>query len=132
MPGSFDVFFSYSTVDHGAVTRVARALHERGIRVFLDRWYLAAGQPWPQVLEQTLESCSSVAIFVGAHGLGPWQQRERDLALDRQGREPGFPVIPVLLSHTDPALGFLRLNTWVDLSEGGEGAIEILAAAIRR
>src|SRR4051812_7245601 len=109
MRGSFDVFFSYNTIDHAAVIRVARALHEHGIRVFLDRWYLAAGQPWPQTLEQTLESCSSVAIFVGAQGLGPWQQRERDLALDRQGREPGFPVIPVLLSRTDPALGFLRL-----------------------
>jgi hypothetical protein len=115
---SFDVFFSYSTVDHAAVERVARSLHERGIRVFLDRWYLAAGQPWPQALEQTLAACGAVAVFIGADGLGPWQQRERDLALDRQGREPGFPVIPVLLSAADPALGFLRLNTWVDLSAG--------------
>jgi TIR domain len=115
---SFDVFFSYSTVDHAAVEGVARSLHERGIRVFLDRWYLAAGQPWPQALEQTLASCGAVAVFLGPEGLGPWQQRERDLALDRQGREPGFPVIPVLLSAADPALGFLRLNTWVDLSAG--------------
>ena len=77
-------------------------------------------------------SCSAVAIFLGAEGLGPWQQRERDLALDRQGREPGFPVIPVLLCETEPGLGFLRLNTWVNLSEEGESAVEILAAAIRR
>jgi hypothetical protein len=115
------------------VERVARSLHERGIRVFLDRWYLAAGQPWPQALEQTLAACGAVAVFIGADGLGPWQQRERDLALDRQGREPGFPVIPVLLSAADPALGFLRLNTWVDLSAGAadEAALEILAAAVR-
>ena len=134
MAGSFDVFFSYSTIDHAAVTRVARALHERGIRVFLDRWYLAAGQPWPQALERALASCGAVAVFLGAEGFGPWQQRERDLALDRQGHDPGFPVIPVLLSPADPALGFLRLNTWVDLSAGTEDevAIEILAAAIRR
>ena len=133
MAGSFDVFFSYHTVDHALVTQVARRLHERGIRVFLDRWYLAAGQPWLQALERTLASCSAVAIFLGAEGLGRWQQRERDLALDRQGREPGFPVIPVLLSAADPALGFLRLNTWVDLSGdvADEAAIEILTAAIR-
>ena len=133
MRDRFDVFFSYHTVDHAAVTQVARRLHERGIRVFLDRWYLAAGQPWPQALEQTLASCGAVAVFVGAEGLGPWQQRERDLALDRQAREPGFPVIPVLLSAADPALGFLKLNTWVDLSAGvaDEAALETLAAAIR-
>lgn len=132
MREAFDVFFSYSTADHASVERVARALHDRGIRIFLDRWYLAAGQPWPQALEQTLASCNAVAIFLGASGLGPWQQRERDLALDRQGREAGFPVIPVLLAGSDPALGFLRLNTWVDLSaNAGEEALDLLVAAIR-
>jgi hypothetical protein len=131
---SFDVFFSYQRRDHGPVEAVARTLTKRGMRVFLDRWYLTPGQPWPQALERTLASCDSVAVFLGADGLGPWQQRERDLALDRQGREPGFPVIPVLLTRADPALGFLKLNTWVDLSANvaDEAALEILCAAIRR
>ena len=86
---SFDVFFSYHWRDHVLVEPVARTLSGRGLRVFLDRWYLVPGQPWPQALERTLASCNSVAVFLGADGLGPWQQRERDLALDRQGREPG-------------------------------------------
>ena len=130
----FDVFFSYHWRDHAQVEAVARTLTERGLRVFLDRWYLAPGQPWPQALERTLASCSSVAVFLGADGLGPWQQRERDLALDRQGREPGFPVIPVLLTRADPALGFLKLNTWIDLSANvaDEAALETLRAAICR
>lgn len=131
---SFDVFFSYHWRDHVPVEAVARALIERGLRVFLDRWYLTPGQPWPQALERTLASCHAVAVFLGADGLGPWQQRERDLALDRQGREPGFPVIPVLLTRTDPALGFLKLNTWVDLSANvaDQAALEILCAAVHR
>ena len=131
---SFDVFFSYHWHDHAPVEAVARTLTERGLRVFLDRWYLTPGQPWPQALERTLACCNSVAVFLGADGLGPWQQRERDLALDRQGREPGFPVIPVLLTRADPALGFLKLNTWVDLSSNvaDQAALDILFAAIRR
>ena len=131
---SFDVFFSYHWRDHAPVEAVARTLTERGLRVFLDRWYLTPGQPWPQALERTLACCNSVAVFLGADGLGPWQQRERDLALDRQGREPGFPVIPVLLTRNDPALGFLKLNTWVDLSSNvaDQAALDILSAAIRR
>ncbi|MBK8174037.1 MAG: TIR domain-containing protein [Rhodospirillales bacterium] len=132
MAVKFDVFFSYATRDHLAVEAAARALTDRGFSVFLDRWYLVPGQPWPRALEQTLGACSAVAVFIGDDGLGPWQQRERDLALDRQGREPGFPVIPVLLTHTDPALGFLKLNTWIDLTSGvaDEDAIGILASAI--
>lgn len=134
MAGAFDVFFSYSVRDHAAVEGTARALTDAGLRVFLDRWYLTPGQPWPQALERTLAACSAVAVFIGAEGLGPWQQRERDIALDRQAHEPGFPVIPVLLGGGDPALGFLKLNTWLDLSRGPTDAeaLSILAAAIRR
>lgn len=133
MAGTFDVFFSYSTRDHAAVERVARALTDGGLRVFLDRWYLTPGRPWPQALERTLDACNAVAVFIGAEGLGHWQQRERDLALDRQARNPAFPVIPVLLTITDPGLGFLRLNTWVDLTRGDDDAdaLAILAAAVR-
>ena len=107
----FDVFFSYHWRDHAPVEAVARTLTERGLRVFLDRWYLTPGQPWPQALERTLACCHSVAVFLGADGLGPWQQRERDLALDRQGREPGFPVIPVLLTRSRPGAGVSASST---------------------
>ena len=133
LAGAFDVFFSYASRDHAVVEQVARDLTRLGIRIFLDRWYLTPGQPWPQALERTLDACKAVAVFIGAAGLGPWQQRERDLALDRQAREPGFPVIPVLLTPADPALGFLKLNTWVDLSASvtDPEALAMLAAAIR-
>jgi hypothetical protein len=75
-------------------------------------------------------ACDGVAIFIRADGLGPWKQGERDLALDRQAGEPGFPVIPVLLARCHPGLGFLKLNTGVDLSDGE--ALAILASAIQR
>ena len=115
------------------VEAVAQSLTKHGLKVFLDRWYLTPGQPWPKMLEQVLGSCQSMAIFLGDEGLGPWQQRERDLALDRQSRENSFPVIPVLLSQSDPGLGFLKTNTWVDLTMGTDyaKAIGILVSAIR-
>ncbi len=132
-PEKYDVFFSYNWRDREAVENVAWALRERDLKVFLDRWYLVAGRPWPQALEEALNSCRAVAVFLGPQGMGRWQQREKDLALDRQARDPRFPVIPVLLAAAEPALGFLSLNTWVDLSSRQESplALEILAAAIR-
>jgi WD40 repeat protein len=130
----FDVFVSYSRADQDAVERLGRALRARGLTVFVDRWYLVAGQSWPETLEQHLRDCRAVAVCIGASGLGAWQQREHYKALDRQAHEPGFPVIPVLLPGVvDPALGFLGLNTWVDLRQGLEDgvSIEILARAVR-
>ncbi|MET3993731.1 ABC-type transporter MlaC component/energy-coupling factor transporter ATP-binding protein EcfA2 [Bradyrhizobium sp. S3.9.2] len=73
-------------------------------------------------------------ICVGPHGIGSWQQREQAVALDRKVREPLFPVIPLLLPGAqDPPLGFLRLQTWVDLrlGPGDNHSVDLLERAIR-
>ncbi len=132
-----DVFLSYHWRDHDAVERLARALDTRGLRVFLDRWNLTPGLPWPQALEQALEQCRAVVICVGPEGMGPWQMREQFLALDRQSREERrgltFPVIPLLLPGADPPLGFLKINTWIDLRTRVDDALALegLARAAR-
>ena len=88
-----DVFFCYNWRDHDAVEPVARALREQGLTVFLDRWYLVPGRPWPEALEEALSNCQAVSVFPGPHGMGAWQQREKDLALSRQVRDSASPVI---------------------------------------
>jgi Novel STAND NTPase 1/TIR domain len=131
---AFDVFLSYSRADQDTVERLGRRLRDRGLTVFVDHWYLVAGQSWPEALEKYLRDCRAVAVCIGTGGMGTWQQRESYKALDRQAHEPGFPVIPVLLpGANDPALGFLGLNTWVDLRRGIEedSNVEILVRAAR-
>ncbi len=129
----YDLFLSYNWRDHGQVESVANALQERGLSVFLDRWYLVPGRPWPQALEDALRDCRGVAVFLGPHGMGPWQQREQYLALERQDKDVKFTVIPVLLPGSDPALSFLALNTWVDLRKGIDDpvALKVLESAAR-
>jgi Novel STAND NTPase 1/TIR domain len=130
---TFDVFLSYHWRDHARVEAVGRWLRDQGLKVFLDRWYLVAGRPWPEALEQALGTCGAAAVFVGPGEMGPWQQREKYLALERQARDTSFPVIPVLLPQGDPVLGFLGQNTWVDLREQPDdpARLALLAAAIR-
>lgn len=117
-PDHFDVFLSYHWRDHAQVEALARRLREQDLTVFLDRWYLAPGQSWPKALEATLAHCRAVAVCIGQGEMGPWQQREQYLALERQvaaeRRGQSFPVIPVLLPGAEPPLGFLRQNTRVD------------------
>lgn len=132
-PSKYDVFLSYNTQDQQSVEIVARTLKQHGLDVFLDRWYLVPGLPWPQHLEEILRACKAAAIFLGPSGMGRWQQREQYMALDRQAHEPTFPVIPVLLPGTDPALGFLSLNTWIDLRHGLDDvrSLNAFAEAVR-
>ena len=133
MNESYDVFLSYHWSDREPVEQVARWLRDQGLTPFLDRWYLTPGQPWPQALERVLASCRAVAVMVGPGEMGSWQQREKDLALERQGHMAGFPVIPVLLPGSDPVLGFLGHNTWVDLRNGVDdpASLAILSSAIQ-
>ena len=133
MPTHYDVFLSYHWHDQASVLALAEKLRAQNLNVFLDRWYLTPGQPWPQLLEQALASCGAVAVCVGQGEMGPWQQREMFSALDRQAKEIGFPVIPVLLPGAEPPLGFLKQNTWVDFRAGlsDELSLQLLGAAIR-
>jgi WD40 repeat protein len=129
---SYDLFLSYNSEDHDVVEAIARKLRDEGLEPFLDRWYLAPGARWRSKLEDTLSSCKDVAIFVGPAEMGSWQQREVDVALDLQSRNPNLPVIPVLLPGCEPPLGFLRQLTWVDLrSEVLDRGIAILIKAAR-
>ena len=133
-----DVFLSYSRADVQAVRQVQARLTEAGLATFLDRDRLPAGQPWLPALEQAIARCGAVAVLVGPAGLGTWQQREIQLALDRQAEEERahrlFPVIPVLLPRVeDPPGGFLRLQTWVDLRAdlADPTQLDLLLAGIR-
>src|SRR3954452_12612393 len=129
---TYDVFLSYNTRDHHAVERIGRWLTDHGLTCFMDRWYLVPGTPWPVALEQALERSQAVGIFLGPDEMGRWQQREQQLALDRQALTK-IPVVPVLLPGSDPPLGFLRLNTWVDLRGGlhDDGPLNVLKGAVR-
>jgi hypothetical protein len=65
--------------------------------------------------------------------MGRWQQSEAYLSLDRQIGARDFPVVPILLPGADPALGFLKLNTWVDLRSSLDDpvALRVLELALR-
>jgi WD40 repeat protein len=117
---TFDVFLSYSRADAEATRQVQSRLTEAGVATFLDRDQLPAGQQWLPALEQAIAACGAIVVFIGPSGLGTWQRREVQLALDRQAEAERagstLPVIPVLLPKVaDPPGGFLRLQTWVDL-----------------
>jgi len=112
----FDVFLCHNGADKPSVRRIADRLAERGILPWLDERELPPGQPWQQLLEKQIGQIKAAAVFVGAAGVGPWQEQELYGFL-REFVSRRSPVIPVLLPDAPdkPELPiFLKAMTWVD------------------
>lgn len=120
IPNQVDVFLSHNSRDKPIVEEIAARLRERGLTFWLDRLELQPGLPWQEGLEEGIRASRSVAIFIGADGLGAWETPEMRAFIDRSRRER-VPVIPVLLPGCpdSPRLPlFLEAFTWVDLRKG--------------
>jgi hypothetical protein len=114
--GCFDVFLCYHSADGSAVKSIAERLRKAGVLPWLDVWELPPGRDWQALVEEQISKVQSAAIFFGASGRGPWQNREVRVLLE-QFVEAQTPIIPVLLpgAPLKPDLPlFLRSLTWVD------------------
>ncbi len=118
--GEYDVFLSYNSRDRTAVVRVGEMLQRVGIRPWLDVWDLVPGQPWQTQLEQAINKVKSAAVFVGATGMGPWQDHEMAAFIRKfvKRKSPVMPVVlPGLLTTVPELPTFLEGFMWVDLRE---------------
>ncbi len=116
----FDVFLSYNSSDRPLVEQLGDRLRAAGLTIWMDRLALRPGLPWQEGLEAGLKASRTVAVCIGAGGLGRWQTPEIRAALDRAQHEE-IPVIPVLLPgcpDTPQLALFLAARTWVDLRQG--------------
>ncbi|MGI5823617.1 MAG: toll/interleukin-1 receptor domain-containing protein [Dethiobacteria bacterium] len=130
MSDIYDIFLSYHRSELATVKKIAKALIQRGLKPFLDKWNLSPGQPWLKEIEETLETSKAFGIFVGAKGMGPVQIAEMRAALQRKFRQKGYPVIPVLLPGSNPKNhrhlpAFLAQQTWIDFRSGLENKKEL-------
>jgi len=116
---NYDIFISYSREDSEATAALSSSLAEAGLRVWFDRWALVPGESWDKAISKALESSTAVAVVVGPSGLGPWQEREIQAVLEKQGSDRRPRVIPVLLPGSSPEQlpNFLRDRMYLDLRE---------------
>lgn len=120
----YDVFLSHNSKDKPAVEQIGRLLaREYAVTCWLDKWNLVPGEPWQEGLEEALDQCQTIAIFVGANTISPWENEEMRSALETRTHNKTRRVIPVLLpgasDSKDLALPrFLSRLTWVDFRSG--------------
>ena len=77
----YNVFLSHSSTDKPAVEILARRLVKAGLTPWLDTWNLVPGEPWQEVIEEALDACQTVAVFLGPSGIGSWENEEMRSAL---------------------------------------------------
>ena len=132
------LFLSYNGADRAIVQSIQTRLEQMNVSTFFDRDRLQPGLPWFDALQDAIGKARAVAVFIGKDGLGTWQKREMELALERQARAEklglAFPVIPVVLPGVDleNVAGFVLLNTWIDLrsSIDEDRALEEMASVV--
>ncbi len=132
----FDVFLSHPHSEAEAVEAIGSKLADDcGLRVWLDRWILIPGQHWQQEMARGLDQARTCAVFVGADTPSGWFREEVERALNRQTRDKGFRVIPVILPNGDRRLvdDFLELRTWVEFRSVLEDAdaLHLLECGVR-
>src|SRR5574341_1181736 len=119
-----DVFLSHNSQDKPAVEIIARDLKEKyDLKCWLDKWNLVPGEPWQEALEEALDHCKTVAVFVGPNTISPWENEEMRSALEERVHDKTRRVIPVLLPGAPDSRDlklprFLKRLTWVDFRAG--------------
>jgi hypothetical protein len=117
----FDVFLCHSNSEAEAVEVIGCKLKdEAGLRVWFPSWVLTAGDNFQMERAKGLQQSKTCAVFVGRNNLCGLVREEIEKALNRQMKERGFRVIPVILPNGDPSLvdDFLELRTYVDFKNG--------------
>jgi hypothetical protein len=97
----FDVFMCHNSEDKPAVLEIAQKLSQKNIKPWLDKKDIRSGSFWHTGIGQQIETVKSAAVFVGQHGVGPWQKWEI-IALLEEFDNRGCLVIPVILASDPP------------------------------
>jgi hypothetical protein len=131
-PG-WDVFFSYDREDADQARRIAGALAQRRLRVWIDSDEILGAERWAEEIETGLRSSRVYAMMVTRRALASrWVMDEYYAAL-AIGNTGGRPRIVPLVAEDVRLPVFLSIRQWVDFraDDGFEAALQKLEKCIR-
>jgi hypothetical protein len=137
------LFLSHAGVDTEAALRIADLIEntpearQHGLKVWIDKRHLQAGQSWQHQLEDVIENQSTAfAVYLGNKGVINWVENEVRLALSRTTGKPDYPFIPIITKQSRGARalpGFARQFQGVhDIESDPEELTKLLRAVLRR
>jgi hypothetical protein len=138
MTARYDVFVSHNGREKPLIERLCIALQTAGIEPWFDEWALAPGDEWIREVEHVLDTVPVVLVCFGVHGVEPWQDAQRQAAIERAVSVGKSAVVPLLLPGAPVAVelpGFLRGRTPLDLraeAEWGRGIARLTTTVEKR
>lgn len=130
----FDVCLSYATADAVMVENLAKRLKdEHGFQVRLNKQVLSSEQSWQQTSPEGVDHERCYVICIGELTPVIWFRQEIQRALARQGKDPAFRIIPVLLpdARAVNVHDFPELRVWVDFRTDYDYAFYLLVCGVK-
>ena len=101
------IFISYASEDVESATNIRKALESKGLKVWMDKARLEAGDDYRLKIDRNIEECSFFIPLISKHTMTlerrffrlEWRKAQEEANF----RPEGFPFIqPVLIDDTDP------------------------------
>ncbi len=116
----YDVFLSHNAKDKPRVRRLAERLKASGVRVWLDEWFIKAGDLIALKVDEGLEQ-SRVLPLLSVSQLSTLNSQPACTAVHRDPANAGRRFIPLLLGDCELP-DTLRRYKYVDFREESEAA----------
>jgi hypothetical protein len=132
MPGAPKAFLSHTSADKTTARRLALALAQAGVDVWLDEWEIRVGQSISHKIEDGLTQCDYLILLLSPAAVeSRWVAGEWRAAFWREMDSGKVVVLPVLASKCAiPPL--LRDKKYADLSESFDRGVKELLDGIER
>jgi hypothetical protein len=128
----YDVFLSHSSKDAALVRRLANRLRDAGLRVWFDKWAIAAGDDIFLKIERGLQGSRTLVLVISFDALSSdWVTLERNTALFRDPINKNRRFIPVLIDDCENMPDTLRRYRYVDMRRATKKAFHELIEACR-
>jgi formylglycine-generating enzyme required for sulfatase activity len=80
-------FISYTHEDSHFVTRLARRLRARGVKVWLDQWDIAPEAEWDVAIERAVQRCACLMVILSPAAVNSWVVRQQFTWAEQNGTQ---------------------------------------------
>jgi hypothetical protein len=102
------VFLSHSHKDKPFARALARALHQRGISVWIDEAEINIGESLIGKLRRAIDEVDFVVALISSSSIkSEWVKKELDVAMNQEIKSKRIKVLPILIDNCDLP-GFLE------------------------
>jgi hypothetical protein len=126
------IFICHASEDWQIADSIANSLRERGFAIWYDRWSLRVGDSIIDKINQGIGHCRfMVVIFSKNSTEKSWCMREMNAALQKQLRDKGILILPVVIDDCEIPLLFQDI-LFADFRKSLKSGTKQLIEAIRQ